>query len=50
MAAAKEIGAEGVTHDDDVTKVSVVGMGMRTHTGVATRCSRPWPPPASTCR
>ena len=36
MAAAKEIGAQGVTHDADVAKVSVVGLGMRTHTGVAT--------------
>ncbi len=26
----------GVTHDADVAKVSVVGLGMRTHTGVAT--------------
>ena len=35
-AAAREIGATGVTHDADVAKVSVVGLGMRTHTGVAT--------------
>jgi aspartate kinase len=35
-AAAREIGAEGVTHDAGVAKVSVVGLGMRTHTGVAT--------------
>ena len=35
-AAAQEIGATGVTHDADVAKVSVVGLGMRTHTGVAT--------------
>ena len=35
-AAAREIGAKGVTHDADVAKVSVVGLGMRTHTGVAT--------------
>src|SRR5262245_20813282 len=34
--AAREIGARGVTHDADVAKVSVVGLGMRTHTGVAT--------------
>ena len=25
-----------MTHDADVAKVSVVGLGMRTHTGVAT--------------
>lgn len=34
-AAAKDVGAEGVTHDASVAKVSVVGTGMRTHTGVA---------------
>jgi aspartate kinase len=35
-SAAREIGARGVTHDAEVAKVSVVGLGMRTHTGVAT--------------
>jgi aspartate kinase len=35
-AAARAIGATGVTHDAGVAKVSVVGLGMRTHTGVAT--------------
>ncbi len=35
-SAAREIGASGVTHDVEVAKVSVVGIGMRTHTGVAT--------------
>jgi aspartate kinase len=34
--AAKTIGAKGVTFDPDVAKVSAVGLGMRTHTGVAT--------------
>ncbi len=34
--AAAAIGATGVTHDADVAKISVVGLGMRTHTGVAT--------------
>ena len=34
--AAREIGAKGVTHDAEVAKVSVIGLGMRTHTGVAT--------------
>ncbi len=29
------IGFEGIKHDSDVTKVSVVGIGMRSHTGVA---------------
>ena len=35
-AAAREVGARGVSHDPTVAKVSVVGLGMRTHTGVAT--------------
>jgi aspartate kinase len=35
-SAAREIGATSVTHDASVAKVSVVGLGMRTHTGVAT--------------
>ena len=33
--AARLVGASGVTHDPDVAKVSIVGLGMRTHTGVA---------------
>src|SRR5205823_12813185 len=33
---ADELGAS-LTHEDDVSKVSVVGTGMRTHTGVAER-------------
>ena len=38
--AAAELGAEGVAHDDDVAKVSVVGLGMATQTGVADRMFR----------
>lgn len=34
--AARAIGATGVAHEAEVAKVSVVGLGMRTHTGVAT--------------
>jgi aspartate kinase len=34
---AREIGAGGVHHEDSVSKVSVVGVGMRTHAGVADR-------------
>ena len=34
--AAREIDATEITHDAEVAKVSVVGLGMRTHTGVAT--------------
>lgn len=35
-SAARAIGAKNVTHDAEVAKVSAVGLGMRTHTGVAT--------------
>lgn len=33
----KDVGAKDVLTDDDVSKVSVVGVGMRSHTGVAER-------------
>lgn len=32
---AGEIAAQGVRHEDPVAKVSIVGLGMRTHAGVA---------------
>ncbi len=35
-AASRDCDASGVTHDAEVAKVSVVGIGMRMHTGVAT--------------
>lgn len=34
---AREIGAGGVHHEDNVAKVSIVGVGMRAHSGVADR-------------
>jgi len=34
---ASEIGAVGVRHEEQVAKVSIVGLGMRTHAGVAAR-------------
>jgi aspartate kinase len=34
---AKEIGASGVTTDDKIAKVSVVGVGMRSHAGIAAK-------------
>ncbi|HUY39111.1 MAG TPA: aspartate kinase [Candidatus Binataceae bacterium] len=34
---ADEIGAAGVRHEEQVAKVSIVGVGMRTHAGVAAR-------------
>jgi aspartate kinase len=33
--AARSLGASGLTYDGQVSKVSVVGLGMRTHAGVA---------------
>ena len=36
-ATAREIGAQGVTGETDVAKVSIVGIGMRTHAGIAAR-------------
>src|SRR6185437_9172847 len=38
--AAAELGAEGYTHDDNVAKVSVVGLGMAEQTGVAQKMFR----------
>ena len=35
--AAENLGAKGVVTDDKVVKVSVVGLGMRSHAGVASR-------------
>jgi len=34
---ATEIGAAGVMADDRIAKVSIVGVGMRSHSGVAAR-------------
>lgn len=34
---SKEIGAEGIQSNKDITKVSVVGAGMKSHPGVAAR-------------
>jgi len=39
-AAAQELGAEGFSRDDSVSKISVVGLGMATQTGVAQRMFR----------
>ncbi len=35
--AAKEVGAEKVLIDEEIGKVSIVGVGMRSHTGVAAK-------------
>lgn len=34
---AKELGAKGVNMREDISKVSIVGVGMRTHSGIAAR-------------
>ena len=34
---ARRVGAEHVTHADDIAKVSVVGVGMRSHSGIAAK-------------
>jgi aspartate kinase len=33
---AKKLGARDILSDDKITKVSLVGVGMRTHSGIAT--------------
>jgi len=38
--AGEEMGAAGVVADDNIAKVSVVGVGMRSHSGVAERMFR----------
>lgn len=37
QSAVPEIGAQGVVFDTDVAKVSIVGLGMRSHAGIAAR-------------
>ncbi len=34
---ARAVGAQGVVHDERVAKVSIIGVGMRSHSGVAAR-------------
>jgi aspartate kinase len=34
---AAKVGAQGIVHDERVAKVSIVGVGMRSHSGVASR-------------
>jgi aspartate kinase len=36
-AIAKEVGAERVDKREDISKISVIGVGMRTHSGVASK-------------
>jgi aspartate kinase len=34
---AKKVGAEGVIIDEDIAKVSIVGSGMMSHAGIASK-------------
>ena len=43
-------GAAEVTGDTKICKVSIVGIGMRSHVGVAAKMFRRWPTRASTSR
>jgi aspartate kinase len=36
-ALATSVGARGVQYDEDIVKVSIVGLGMRSHAGIAAR-------------
>ncbi len=36
-AVASELGADGVSGDDQIAKISVVGVGMRSHAGIASQ-------------
>ena len=40
LRVAEEIGASGVTHDDGIAKVSLVGAGMKTSPGIAAKMFR----------
>jgi len=37
---AREVGAQQVLSDEDIAKVSIVGVGMRTHAGIASKTFR----------
>jgi aspartate kinase len=37
---AKQIGATGITHDDSIAKISLVGAGMKTSPGIAAKMFR----------
>jgi aspartate kinase len=38
--AAGQVGALGVRYEEDIVKVSIVGLGMRSHAGVAAKMFR----------
>lgn len=37
---AKRLGGQGVRYDEDIVKVSIVGLGMRSHAGIAAKMFR----------
>jgi len=47
---ARSIGASRVEYDADIVKVSIVGLGMRSHAGVAAKMFGSSRPRASTSR
>ncbi|GAE76956.1 aspartokinase [Cutibacterium acnes JCM 18918] len=49
-AVKDELGYEQILYNDQIGKVSVVGVGMRTHPGSPRRSSVLWPTAALTCR
>ena len=50
-SAARAFTAREIIGDNRICKVSVVGIGMRSHVGIASQaCSRRWPTRASTSR
>ncbi|MCX6997272.1 MAG: ACT domain-containing protein, partial [Kiritimatiellaeota bacterium] len=36
-AVVPEVSSAGMTHDQDIAKISIVGIGMRSHSGIAAR-------------
>ena len=45
--ATRAVGAQGYNYDDNLSKISVVGAGMKTQPGVAQKMFRRWPTRAS---
>jgi aspartate kinase len=39
-SVAKQIGASGIAHDDEIAKISLVGAGMKTSPGIAAKMFR----------
>ena len=50
QALQDSVGFADILYDDQIGKVSVVGVGMRSHPGVTAKFFPPWPPRTSTSR